>query len=70
MKNKLLSHDLKKMKEKGGKAVEITAYDYWTAEFAETAGMSVMGHIGLTPRASDSLVGLKPRDELPIKYWH
>ena len=42
MKNKLLSHDFKKMKEKREKAVWITAYDYWTAKFAETAGMDMI----------------------------
>jgi len=42
MKNKLLSHDFKKMKEKGEKVAWVTAYDYWTAKFAETAGMDMI----------------------------
>ena len=31
--------DLQKMKETDQTAVWITAYDYWTASFAEKAGM-------------------------------
>jgi 3-methyl-2-oxobutanoate hydroxymethyltransferase len=42
MKKKLTRFDLKNMKESGKKAVWITAYDYWTAEFAEKAGMDMI----------------------------
>ncbi|PLX47306.1 MAG: 3-methyl-2-oxobutanoate hydroxymethyltransferase [Desulfobulbaceae bacterium] len=34
--------DLQKLKEDGQKAVWITAYDYWTASFAEEAGMDMI----------------------------
>jgi len=42
MKKKLSRIDLVKMKESGGKAVWVTAYDFWTAQFAETAGMDMI----------------------------
>ena len=42
MKKKATRFDLVKMKESGAKAVWITAYDYWTAQFAETAGMDMI----------------------------
>ena len=34
--------DLLKLKQEGQKAVWITAYDYWTASFAEQAGMDML----------------------------
>jgi 3-methyl-2-oxobutanoate hydroxymethyltransferase len=34
--------DLQKLKHEGQKAVWITAYDYWTASFAEAAGMDMI----------------------------
>ena len=42
MGTKLTRFDLQKMKESGQKAVWVTAYDYWTAEFAEKAGMDMI----------------------------
>ena len=42
MGNKLTRFDLQKMKESGQKAVWVTAYDYWTAQFAEKAGMDMI----------------------------
>jgi 3-methyl-2-oxobutanoate hydroxymethyltransferase len=39
---KLTRFDLQKMKESKKKAVWITAYDYWTAQFAEKAGMDMI----------------------------
>jgi len=41
-KKKLSRIDLKKMKDSGQKLVWITAYDYWTAHFAEQAGMDMI----------------------------
>jgi 3-methyl-2-oxobutanoate hydroxymethyltransferase len=41
-KKKLSRWDLKKMKEDNKPAVWITAYDYWTARFAEQAGMDMI----------------------------
>ncbi|UCD80582.1 MAG: 3-methyl-2-oxobutanoate hydroxymethyltransferase [Desulfobacterales bacterium] len=41
-KKKLTRFDLQKMKEAGQSAVWITAYDYWTAQFAEQAGMDML----------------------------
>jgi len=41
-KRKLSRLDLKKMKDSGQKVVWITAYDYWTATFAEQAGMDMI----------------------------
>jgi 3-methyl-2-oxobutanoate hydroxymethyltransferase len=42
MRTKLTRFDLQKMKESGQKAVWVTAYDYWTAQFAERAGMDMI----------------------------
>lgn len=42
MKKKLSRIDLKKMKDSGQRVVWITAYDYWTASFAEQAGMDMI----------------------------
>lgn len=42
MKKKWNRFDLQKMKEEGKKAVWVTAYDYWTAQFAEQAGMDMI----------------------------
>ena len=42
MKKKLTRFDLQKMKDSGQKAVWVTAYDYWTAQFAEQAGMDMI----------------------------
>lgn len=39
---KLTSFNLKNMKNNGEKVVWVTAYDYWTAQFAETAGMNMI----------------------------
>jgi 3-methyl-2-oxobutanoate hydroxymethyltransferase len=41
-KKKLTSLDLAKMKKSGEKVVWVTAYDYWTAHFAEMAGMDML----------------------------
>jgi 3-methyl-2-oxobutanoate hydroxymethyltransferase len=41
-KKKLSRFDLLKMKADGQTAVWITAYDYWTAQFAEQAGMDMI----------------------------
>jgi 3-methyl-2-oxobutanoate hydroxymethyltransferase len=42
MKKKLTRLDLQKMKDSGQKAVWVTSYDYWTAQFAEQAGMDMI----------------------------
>jgi 3-methyl-2-oxobutanoate hydroxymethyltransferase len=42
MAKKLTRIDLQKMKESKQKAVWITSYDYWTAQFAEKAGMDMI----------------------------
>src|SRR5512137_444285 len=42
MKKKLTRFDLQNMKKSGQKAVWITSYDYWTAQFAEQAGMDMI----------------------------
>jgi 3-methyl-2-oxobutanoate hydroxymethyltransferase len=42
MKKKLTRLDIQKMKESGEKAVWVTSYDYWTAQFAEQAGMDMI----------------------------
>jgi 3-methyl-2-oxobutanoate hydroxymethyltransferase len=42
MGKKLTRFDLQKMRESGQKAVWVTAYDYWTAQFAEKAGMDMI----------------------------
>ena len=41
-KKKLTRFDLQTMKESGKKVVWITSYDYWTAQFAEQAGMDMI----------------------------
>lgn len=41
-KQKLTRIQLDKMKTEGKPAVWITAYDYWTASFAEEAGMDMI----------------------------
>ncbi len=41
-KRKLSRFDLQKLKQEGNKAVWITAYDYWTATFAQDAGMDMI----------------------------
>lgn len=42
MKKKLTRIDLQKMKDTGEKVVWVTSYDYWTAQFAEQAGMDMI----------------------------
>jgi len=42
MKKKLTRFDFQEMKVSKKKAVWITAYDYWTAQFAERAGMDMI----------------------------
>jgi 3-methyl-2-oxobutanoate hydroxymethyltransferase len=42
LKKKLTRLDLQDMKQSGKRAVWITAYDYWTAQFAEQAGMDMI----------------------------
>ncbi len=42
MEKKLTRFDLGNMKESGKKVVWITAYDFWTAQFAEKAGMDMI----------------------------
>jgi 3-methyl-2-oxobutanoate hydroxymethyltransferase len=42
IKKKLSRLDLMEMKKKGEKVVWITAYDFWTAVFAEQAGMDML----------------------------
>ena len=42
MKKKLTRFDLQTMKDSKKKAVWVTAYDYWTAQFAEQAGMDMI----------------------------
>lgn len=42
MKKKLTRFDLQSMKEKGQRAVWVTAYDYITAQLAEEAGMDML----------------------------
>jgi len=67
MKKKLTRIDLKKMKDDGQKAVWVTAYDYWTASFAEQArmdmllvgdslGMCVYGYEGTVPVTMDQCI--------------
>ena len=41
-KRKLSRFDLQKLKDEGKKAVWITAYDYWTATFAQEADMDMI----------------------------
>jgi 3-methyl-2-oxobutanoate hydroxymethyltransferase len=42
MKKKLTRFDLQKLKEARERVVWVTAYDYWTAQFAEQAGMDML----------------------------
>jgi 3-methyl-2-oxobutanoate hydroxymethyltransferase len=42
MKKKMTRFDLQKMKDSGEKVVWVTSYDYWTAQFAEQAGMDMI----------------------------
>lgn len=42
VKKKLTRLDLQQMKEKKERVVWVTAYDYWTAKFAEEAGMEMI----------------------------
>ena len=68
MANKKLSRlDLQKMKASGQTAVWITAYDYWTAQFAEQAemdmilvgdslGMCIYGYAGTVPVTMDQCI--------------
>ena len=42
MKKKHTIFDLQKLKEQDEKAVWITAYDYWTAQFGQQAGMDML----------------------------
>jgi 3-methyl-2-oxobutanoate hydroxymethyltransferase len=42
MRKKLTRLDLQKMKDSGQTAVWVTSYDYWTAQFAEQAGMDMI----------------------------
>ncbi len=42
MKKKLTRFDLQKLKGSGEKIVWVTSYDYWTAQFAEQAGMDMI----------------------------
>lgn len=64
---KLTRFDLQKMKSEGHTAVWITAYDYWTANFAEQAGMDmilvgdslgmcVYGYSGTVPVTMDQCI--------------
>jgi 3-methyl-2-oxobutanoate hydroxymethyltransferase len=64
---KLTRFDLQKMKDAGQTAVWITAYDYWTANFAEQAGMDmilvgdslgmcVYGYSGTVPVTMDQCI--------------
>lgn len=67
MAKKLTRIDLQKMKELSHKAVWITAYDYWTAQFAEKAGvdmilvgdslgMCIYGYEGTVPVTMDQCI--------------
>ncbi len=66
-KKKLTRIDLKKMKDDGQKTVWVTAYDYWTASFAEQArmdmilvgdslGMCVYGYDSTVPVTMDQCI--------------
>jgi len=66
-KKKLSRFDLQKMKDDRQTAVWITAYDYWTAQFAEQAGMDmilvgdslgmcVYGYAGTVPVTMDQCI--------------
>ena len=67
MKKKLSALDLLEMKRAGNKVVWVTAYDYWTAQFAEAAdmdmllvgdslGMCVYGYEGTVPVTMDQCI--------------
>jgi len=67
MKKKLTRFDLQQVKESGKKAVWVTAYDYWTAQFAEQAdmdmilvgdslGMCIYGYEGTIPVTMDQCI--------------
>jgi len=67
MKKKLMRFDLQNMKLSKKKAVWITAYDYWTAQFAEQAdmdmilvgdslGMCIYGYEGTIPVTMDQCI--------------
>ena len=67
MKKKLSALDLLEMKRSGKKVVWVTAYDYWTAQFAEAAdmdmllvgdslGMCVYGYEGTVPVTMDQCI--------------
>ena len=67
MKKKLSALDLLAMKKSGNKVVWVTAYDYWTAQFAEAAdmdmllvgdslGMCVYGYEGTIPVTMDQCI--------------
>ena len=66
-KQKLSCFDLQKMKNEGQTTVWITAYDYWTAHFAEQAGMDMLlvgdslgmcvyGYAGTVPVTMDQCI--------------
>jgi len=67
MKKKLSSLDLQKMKNEGEKVAWLTSYDYWTANFAEQAGidmilvgdslgMCIYGYEGTIPVTMDQCI--------------
>ena len=67
MTKKLNRFDLQNMKDSGKKAVWITAYDFWTAQFAEKAdmdmilvgdslGMCIYGYEGTIPVTMDQCI--------------
>jgi 3-methyl-2-oxobutanoate hydroxymethyltransferase len=67
MKKKLTRFDLQEMKRSNKKAVWITAYDYWTAQFAERSdmdmilvgdslGMCIYGYEGTVPVTMDQCI--------------
>ena len=66
-KKKMTRFDLQRLKQEDQKAVWITAYDYWTASFAEQAGMDmilvgdslgmcVYGYSGTVPVTMDQCI--------------
>ena len=72
MKKKLSRLDLVKMKEARQKLAWVTAYDYWTAQFAEKAGMDMLlvgdslgmciyGYEGTIPVTMDQCICLPRR---------
>ena len=67
MEKRLTRFDLQKMMGSGKRAVWITAYDYWTAQFAEKAeldmilvgdslGMCIYGYEGTIPVTMDQCI--------------